>query len=102
MFLGPTSSSEGCQIFSLRPRRETGPGPFRGGTDCNGGHTHNKEFSSLHEYGAFLDRFYIPTRYPNGLPGGIPALAFREKDAMEAIELAEKVIEFAASKLPAL
>ncbi len=62
--------------------------------------THNNEFSSFHEYGAFLDRFYIPTRYPNGLPGGIPALAFREKDAMEAIELAEKVIEFAASKLP--
>lgn len=34
---------------------------------------------------AFLDRYYIPTRYPNGLPGGIPAEAFRHQDAEEAL-----------------
>ena len=32
-----------------------------------------------------LDRLYIPTRYPNGLPGGIPADAFSAADATEAI-----------------
>jgi len=30
---------------------------------------------------ASLDKFYIPTRYPNGLPGGIPSDVFQEKDA---------------------
>lgn len=39
-----------------------------------------------------LDRFYIPTRYPNGLPGGIPADAFDERDATGAIADAEAVV----------
>ena len=39
-----------------------------------------------------LDRFYIPTRYPNGLPGGIPAESFDEDDAESAIGQAEKIL----------
>lgn len=39
-----------------------------------------------------LDRFYIPTRYPNGLPGGIPADAFDDRDAAGAIADAEAVV----------
>lgn len=62
----------------------------------------DEDFSSLEEEGAFLDRFYIPTRYPNGLPGGIPASAFRKKDAIEAIETAGKIVEFSAGKLGGL
>ena len=53
---------------------------------------YDKEFESLVLTGAFLDRFYIPTRYPNSLPSGIPAHAYREKDASEAIELAQKIL----------
>jgi HEPN domain-containing protein len=40
-----------------------------------------------------LDKFYIPTRYPNGLPGGIPAEAFSPADAESAIEMASLVID---------
>lgn len=41
-----------------------------------------------------LDKFYIPTRYPNGLPGGVPYEAFDEDDAKKAIiGLASEVIE---------
>ena len=40
-----------------------------------------------------LDKYYIPTRYPNGLPGGVPYEAFDEVDAKRAIELAKSVIE---------
>ncbi len=44
--------------------------------------------------GAFLDRFCIPARYPNGLPGGIPPEAFDEKDAREVLESAREIIDF--------
>ena len=40
-----------------------------------------------------LDRYYIPTRYPNGLPDLIPEEAFLEEDAKAGIENAGKIIE---------
>ena len=43
---------------------------------------------------AGLDKYYIPTRYPNGLPGGVPYEAFDEGDALKAIGLASQVIEY--------
>ena len=43
--------------------------------------------------GAKLDRFYIPTRYPNGLPDIIPDSAYFEEDARAAIESAEKILD---------
>jgi len=46
-----------------------------------------------------LDKYYIPTRYPNGLPGGVPYEAFDEADAVRAIQLAEPVIELVRQKL---
>ena len=42
---------------------------------------------------ARLDQFYIPTRYPNGLPGGVPAEVFTEEQAVEATRLAEGFID---------
>lgn len=49
-------------------------------------------FADLEQDGAKLDRFYIPTRYPNGLPGGLPSKAFDQEDADEAIARAERII----------
>lgn len=40
----------------------------------------------------FLDRFYIPTRYPNGLPAGVPHDYFSQDDAMKAVEAAEVIL----------
>lgn len=42
-----------------------------------------------------LDRYYIPTRYPNGFESGAPMDYYTKKDAQEAIEYAETLIEFA-------
>jgi HEPN domain-containing protein len=42
---------------------------------------------------AEIDRFYIPTRYPNGLPDLTPEKAFFESDAARAVDLAERIIE---------
>jgi HEPN domain-containing protein len=45
--------------------------------------------------GRLLDRFYIPTRYPNGLPAGTPAEAFVEEDAEQAVRSAQAVLSHA-------
>ena len=34
---------------------------------------------------AFLDRFYIPTRYPNGLPDLTPGQTYFQQDADQAL-----------------
>lgn len=43
-------------------------------------------------YGRVLDRYYIPTRYPNAFDRGAPHEYFMEEDAEEAIRMAEEVI----------
>lgn len=42
-----------------------------------------------------LDQLYIPTRYPNGLPGGVPAEVFSSDQATAAIDDATKFLEAA-------
>jgi predicted nucleotidyltransferase len=42
-----------------------------------------------------LNRHYIPTRYPNAFSSGTPIDMFDEKDADEALKLAEEVLKFA-------
>jgi len=42
----------------------------------------------------YLDKFYIPTRYPNGWVEGIPAEYITEEDAKNAIHYSEKIVRF--------
>jgi HEPN domain-containing protein len=46
-----------------------------------------------------LDRFYIPTRYPNGLPAGAPHDYFSQDDAVTAIVAAEAILAWCQSYL---
>jgi HEPN domain-containing protein len=46
-----------------------------------------------------LDQYYIPTRYPNGLPGGVPAEAFTQRQAREAVDYARLFISRARATL---
>jgi len=47
-----------------------------------------------------LDKYYVPTRYPNGLPGGVPSRYFDDpKEAEEAMELAKRMIELVEKKV---
>ncbi len=39
-----------------------------------------------------LDQYYIPTRYPDALPGAIPATAYTGEQASAAIALAGDVV----------
>jgi HEPN domain-containing protein len=54
---------------------------------------------SLSRLGMVLDRFYIPTRYPNGLPDITPDAAFTDEDADTCIEHSGKIIETVHSLL---
>ncbi len=46
---------------------------------------------------AILDSYYIPTRYPNGLPGDIPANVYNADAAQSALTIAEAVTATVAS-----
>ena len=41
-----------------------------------------------------LDRYYIPTRYPNGFPAGAPMDFYDLPTAEEAVRLAQRVLDF--------
>jgi HEPN domain-containing protein len=45
------------------------------------------------ENAAQLDMFYIPTRYPNGLPDLTPGQTYKSQDSIQAIEKAKFFLE---------
>lgn len=49
-----------------------------------------------------LDKYYVITRYPNGLPGLIPAEYFDEDEASKAITSANAIIEHASQRMALL
>jgi HEPN domain-containing protein len=54
---------------------------------------------AVREAGLLLDRYYIPTRYPNGFPAGVPGDFFVRKDAQEAIGHGDRVLAFVQGRL---
>ena len=53
------------------------------------------------ERGALLDQFYIPTRYPNGLPDLTPGQVYRRTDAERAIKATLWLVESCSAWLNA-
>ena len=53
--------------------------------------------ATLRAAAARLDQLYIPTRYPNGLPGGVPAEVFSEPQTREAIAEAARFVDQAGA-----
>ena len=49
---------------------------------------------------AVLDQYYIPTRYPNGLPGGTPYEVYTAEQAAAAVAVCGRVIALARDALP--
>lgn len=60
---------------------------------------HDAEFGALRDQVASLDAYYIPTRYPNGLPDNIPARVYTERAAQETLRMADLVLEAVRRKL---
>jgi HEPN domain-containing protein len=57
------------------------------------------DFETLREAVSPLDGYYIPTRYPNGLPDSIPARVYSRKVAEETLDMADRVLALVRQKL---
>lgn len=60
---------------------------------------YDADFSTLREAVAPLDAYYIPTRYPNGLPDSIPARVYTRKAAEDTLSMADQVLALVGQKL---
>jgi len=60
---------------------------------------YDQSFSPLRDKIKLLDYFYVEARYPNAIEDVIPADFFNEKDAQEAISLANETLAFVREKL---
>ena len=54
---------------------------------------------TLLNHARILDKYYIPTRYPNGFDSGAPTDYYTEEEAHNAIRLAEAILEFCRYKI---
>ena len=57
------------------------------------------DFDTLREVVSPLDGYYIPTRYPNGLPDSIPARVYTRDVAGDALRRADKALSVVRAKL---
>ena len=55
------------------------------------------QLSSHNRLARVLDQYYVPTRYPDALAGGIPFETYDEEQAQEAVEGAAAVVQSADS-----
>ncbi|OPX17487.1 DNA-binding protein [candidate division WOR-3 bacterium 4484_100] len=55
--------------------------------------------SELFRIASELDKFYIPTRYPNGFDWGAPMDYFGKKDASDAIRYASTIIKYVKKQI---
>lgn len=60
---------------------------------CDDAAQFDPDFRRLREKAAPLDSYYLPTRYPDALPGGTPSEAFAAEDAALALARARAVLE---------
>lgn len=59
---------------------------------CAAAARHWPEFADRARQWSLLDGYYIPTRYPNGLPDGIPADVYTEDAASGAVAMANEAV----------
>lgn len=55
--------------------------------------------AGFHDELALLDQYYVPTRYPNGLPGGIPSDVYTRAQAAAAVGVARRIVAVVRGEL---
>ena len=66
---------------------------------CESAARYEPEFNTKEKRWNILDSYYIPTRYPNSLPGGIPAEVYTQDAADGAVKLAEEAVVYISQLL---
>jgi len=66
---------------------------------CHFASKFDAEFLEKVKKWAILDGYYVPTRYPNSLPDSIPARVYTRDAAVEAVRLAEEIVDFVKGKI---
>jgi len=61
--------------------------------------SYNPDFGTLEEACRSLDQYYLPTRYPDSLPGGVPHEVYTDAQAREATKLAQQVVDLIVRSL---
>ena len=69
---------------------------------CSAAAGFDKVFAEKVKIWSILDGYYVGTRYPNGLPDGIPANVYTSRAAVEACDIAEEVVDFVSQKISSL
>lgn len=59
----------------------------------------DKSFDVIKSVAILLDKHHEQTRYPTGLPGGVPADAYDAQDSDRAVEIAQDVLAFAGARI---
>ncbi len=59
----------------------------------------DREFTQFRDVCVVVDQYYIPTRYPNGVPGSLAAGLLGDQEAAEAVAAAERLLRFAAVRV---
>ena len=59
---------------------------------CAAAARYRPEFADKARRWSLLDGYYAPSRYPNGLPDGIPADVYTQDAATGAVALAEEAV----------
>lgn len=60
---------------------------------------HVPKITQLEEIARILDQYYIPIRYPDGVPGGLTTGLPTEEHAREALEGARRIYSFCAERV---
>ncbi|HHL40820.1 MAG TPA: HEPN domain-containing protein [Deltaproteobacteria bacterium] len=60
--------------------------------------TYEEEFKPLVTASSLLDLYYKTARFPDAIPGGIPAEVIGDRNAREAVEHASELVELVESK----
>ncbi|MEW6686297.1 MAG: HEPN domain-containing protein [Candidatus Edwardsbacteria bacterium] len=61
---------------------------------------YDEVFRNLRESGAILDKYYLTSRYPDAIaPPAIPYESYTKKEAKEAIDLVEEILNLVRNKI---
>jgi HEPN domain-containing protein len=97
-FVAQQAAEKALKAFLYRQGEETIRGHAVADL-CDDAARFDREFERLKTEIAPLDKYYVSTRYPDALPGGLPWRAFNKTDARSALEMADRAIKAVEAKL---